>query len=415
MVEHKEDEEDELAPFRGRFLIADPGLVYMDGNSLGRLPRESAVRARELVERKWGEGLIGSWNADWLDLPQRVGGKIARVIGAGADEVIVADSTSVNLFKLVVAALRSQPGRTRVVTDDLNFPSDLYVLQSALEGMGGSYHLEVVHSPDGLTVPLDLLERAVDDHTALVALSHTTFKSAYTYDLDRVTELAHRRGALMLWDLSHSAGAMPISLGAAGVDLAVGCTYKYLSGGPGAPAFLYVRRDLQKKLRNPIGGWFGQADPFAFDLEYRPAAGIQGFVTGTPPILSLALIEPGVELVVEAGLDRIRAKSVRQTETLIALYDSVLGPLGFGLRSPRDPSRRGSHVSLGHPEGLRITRALIDHRRVVPDFRLPENIRLGVCPLYTTFAEIRAAVDALRTVVTQRLFEEYPSERSGVT
>jgi kynureninase len=230
-----------------------------------------------------------------------------------------------------------------------------------------------------------------------------------------ITALAHRAGALALWDLSHSAGAVPVDLYNAGADLAVGCTYKYLNGGPGAPAFLYVRRDLQDSLRNPIAGWFSQAAPFDFGLAYQPAAGLRRMLTGTPPVLSLAGIEPGVDLLLEAGMDRLRAKSVQQTEYLVALYEDQLQPLGFQLNSPRNPAWRGSHISIGHPEGWRINRALIEQMQVLPDFRAPDNIRLGITPLYTTFDDIRQAVQRLRSVVEERRYEEYPTERAVVT
>jgi kynureninase len=399
------DDRDELHEFRQRFIIHEPGLIYVDGNSLGRLPRGSLAWGRDLIGRQWGGRLIRAWNESWFHLPERIGVKIAQLVGAAADEVIVADSTSVNLFKLAVAALRTRPGRTRLVTDDLNFPSDLYVFQSALRVLGPEYRLEVVRSLDGMTLPIDLLEKAIDDRTALVALSHTSFKSGYVHDMKAVTALAHQRGALMLWDLSHSVGAVPLALGETAADLAVGCTYKYLCGGPGAPAFLYVRRDLIETLPNPIAGWFGQENQFGFDLDYRPAPGLRQFLTGTPPVLSLALIEPGVDLVLEAGLERIRAKSVAQTEYLIGLWEALLAPLGFTLNSPREARCRGSHVSFGHHEGWRIDRALIERMGVIPDFRHPDNIRIGVCPLSTTFAELHAAVMALHQVVVARLYE----------
>lgn len=408
------DAEDELAPFRGRFVVDDPELIYLDGNSLGRLPRASAALARELVSEQWGQRLIRGWNDSWFGLPERVGGKIARLLGAAADEVIVADSTSVNLFKLAVAALQARPGCRRIVTDDLNFPSDLYVLQSVLDLCSGG-QLEVVRSPDGMTLPLDSLAAALKDPAALVSLSHTAFKSAFVHDLAAVTELAHRAGALALWDLSHSVGALPLDLEAADVDLAVGCGYKYLNGGPGAPAFLYVRRSLQQEMRNPLAGWFGRHDPFSFALEYEPEAGMRQFLTGTPPVLSLALIEPGVDLLLEAGLERLREKSVRQTGYLIDLWEQVLQPLGYGLGSPRESERRGSHVSLSHPEGWRINRALIEQMHVIPDFRAPDLIRLGVTPLYTTYAELHRAVEALRHIAADRLYEAYPVQRQGVT
>ena len=412
------DQHDALRRFRDRFFIDDPKLVYVDGNSLGRPPKDSVDRAERMVRHEWGQRLVRGWH-DWLDLPERIGAKIARLVGATDGEVIVADSTSINLFKLVVAALRARPERAKVVTDDLNFPSDLYILQSALKVAGPAYHLEIVRSPDGLTVPIEKLDAAIDAETALVALSHTAFKSGFVYDMEHVTSLAHAHGALALWDLSHSVGVLPIRLDDTAADLAVGCTYKYLNGGPGAPAFLYVRRDLERlghpTLENPITGWFGHADQFSFAPEYQPAGNMRRFLTGTPSILSLALIEPGVDLVLEAGIDRVRAKSIEQTEYLIALWQELLAPLGFRLNSPRDPACRGSHVSLGHTEGLRIARALIDQMHVVPDFRQPDNIRLGVSPLYTSYQDLHAAVTGLRTVVLDHLYARYPAERHGVT
>jgi kynureninase len=409
------DARDELASFRDRFVIDEPDLIYLDGNSLGRLPKETGARSQDLISNQWGRRLIRGWNDGWLILPQRIGGKIAGLLGAADDEVLVADSTSVNLFKLVVAALQVQAGRTQVVTDDLNFPTDQYILQAAVKLAGPEYHVDIVHSPDGIGVSLGELAAAINSRTALVALSHTAYRSGFVYDLPAVTALAHRSGALMLWDLSHSAGAMPLDLRAAEVDLAVGCTYKYLHGGPGAPAFLHIRRGLQSMLTNPIAGWFGHDDQFGFAPDYRPATGLRCFLTGSPPILSLSLIEPGVDLLLEAGIERVRAKSVAQTEYLLALWETLLARAGFSLRSPRDSRQRGSHLSLGHPEGWRIARALIDRMHVIPDFRPPDTIRLGVCSLCTTFVELHTAIGALRQVVEDRLFAKYSTERFGVT
>jgi kynureninase len=409
------DAQDPLAAFRQEFVVDDPALIYLDGNSLGRLPRRTGSRIQDTVDRQWGERLIRGWNEGWLDLAQRIGGKIAPLIGAQGNEVVVAESTSTNLFKLAVAALKARPGRHKIVTDDLNFPSDLYIFQGIVDLLDAGHRVQVVASPDGIHGPIEALAAAIDEDTALVSLSHTAFKSAYTYDMRAITALAHRAGALALWDLSHSAGAVPVDINGAGADLAVGCTYKYLNGGPGAPAFLYVRRDLQDSLRNPIAGWFSQAAPFDFGLDYQPAAGLRRMLTGTPPVLSLAGIEPGVDLLLEAGMDFVRAKSVQQTEYLIALYEDQLQPLGFHLNSPRDPAWRGSHISIGHPEGWRINRALIEQMQVLPDFRAPDNIRLGITPLYTTFDDIRQAAQRLRTVVEKHLYEQYPVERPAVT
>lgn len=409
------DAQDALAGFRERFVIADPDLVYLDGNSLGRLPRATLALQQELVARQWGDRLIRGWGDAWMDLAARIGGKIARLVGAEADEVIVADSTSVNLFKLALAVLAARPERHKIVTDDLNFPSDLYVLQGMTGLLKRPLKLEVVPSPDGVHGPMEKLGRAITPDTGLVTLSHVTFKSGYLYDMAAVTELAHQAGAPVLWDLSHSVGAVPIDLNGCGVDLAVGCTYKYLNGGPGAPAFLYVRRDLQAQLENPIAGWMGRRDAFGFDLTYEPAAGIGRFLTGTPPVLSLAAMEPGVDVVLEAGIEALRAKSVQQTEYLIGLWQELLAPLGFELNSPPKPDRRGSHVSLGHAEGWRIDQALIAEMNVLPDFRQPDNLRLGIAPLYTRFVDVWTAVSRLQAVVQERRYAAYGAARTVVT
>lgn len=410
------DRRDPLARFREEFMIAEPDLIYLDGNSLGRLPKRTRARLHAVIDREWGQRLIRSWNEGWYEAPQRVGAKIAQLIGAQPDEVIVSDSTSINFFKLVVAALAARPGRKQIVTESVNFPSDLYILQGVVRWLNAGHRLTVIEPADGLTIPTADVAAAIDvNECALVTLAHTAFKSGYVYDMAAVTEATHRAGALMLWDLSHSVGAMPLALNACGVDLAVGCTYKYLNGGPGAPAFLYVRRDLQPQLLNPIWGWFGQKAQFDMKPTYEPGPGLQRFLVGTPPILALAAVEDGVDLLLEAGLERLREKSVAQTEYLIALWDAYLKPLGVTLNSPRDPNWRGSHVALGHPEGLRIDRALIEQMNVIPDFRYPDNIRLGLAPIYTSFEEVYEAVQRLRRVLDERLYEHYPAERLAVT
>lgn len=416
-IEHADelDRQDPLAHMRERFVIDDPTLIYLDGNSLGRLPKAAAELAQEIVLRQWGNRLIRSWGEGWLTTPEQVGAKIAHLIGAQPDEVIVADSTSVNLFKLVIAALRRQQGRTHIVTDDLNFPSDLYILQGALDLLGKQHSLEVIPSPDAIHGPVAELQARLDEHTALVTLSHTTYKSGYVYDMSELTEAAHAAGAMILWDLSHSVGSVPVDLNAAGADMAIGCSYKYLNGGPGAPAFLYIRRDLQDILRNPLSGWMGQKDLFAFDMEYQPAPGLRHFLTGTPPVISLALIEAGVDLLLEAGIEQLRAKSVQQSDYLIGLWETELQPLGFRLNSPGDARYRGSHVALGHAEGLRIDQALIHEMSVLPDFRPPDTIRLGIAPIYTTFREIHAGVMRLKQVVTDGLYKKYPTRAPAVT
>lgn len=411
------DEQDELAHFRARFVIDDPDLIYLDGNSLGRLPLASAERLAQIVQHEWGNRLIRSWNEGWIELPQRVGAKIGRITGAQPHELIIADSTSVNLFKLVTAALRlqqtDQPDKTVVITDNLNFPSDIYILQGVLDLLGG-FTLQIV-PVDPLVGATEAIVAAIDERTALVALSHTAFKSGYVYDMAQITAAAHAAGSLALWDLSHSVGAVPVDLNGDSADFAVGCTYKYVNGGPGAPAFLYVREALHERVRNPISGWFGQNDMFAFGLDYAPAQGIGRFLTGTPPLLSLAAIEPGIDLLLEAGMTKVRAKSVRQTEFLIALWHDLLAPLDFTLNSPIDAALRGSHVSLGHAEALRIDLALIEALNVLPDFRAPDNLRLGIAPLYTSFGNIYQAVLRMKRVVDERLYERFSAEGIAVT
>jgi kynureninase len=410
------DAADDLVSFREAFVFGEPDLIYLDGNSLGRLPHRAAARTRTAVEVAWGRDLVRGWNAGWYQAPARVGEKIARLVGAAPGQVVVCDSTSVDLFKLTLAALAMRPGRDRIVSDALNFPSDVYVLQGCIRLLGDRHRLHLVPAADdGIAVDEQALLDAIDERTALVTLSHVTFKSGFLYDAAAVTERAHRVGALVLWDLSHSVGVVPIELDRWEADLAVGCTYKYLNGGPGAPAFLYVRRDLQEEARSPIWGWFGQRSPFAFDLEYAPAEGVTRFLAGTPPVLSLLAMEAALDVALEAGIARIRRKSVRLTSYLVDLVDTVLTPLGFTLGSPRDPARRGSHVSVRHPEGYRINRALIEEMGVLPDFREPDNIRLGLAPLYTSFTEVWEAVDRMRRVVEEGRHLSYPTARLPVT
>ncbi len=413
------DREDPLKSYRSLFLSNDPGLIYLDGNSLGRLPLRTADHMNQVITEQWGDRLIRSWNEGWYQQSMRLGRKIAQLIGAHPEEVVVSDSTSVNLYKLVIAALQMMEGRSEIVSDDMNFPSDLYILQGALKQLGDRHILRLVKSPDGISSDMTELLRMFSNRTALVTLSHVAFKSSYLYDMHRVTELAHIHGAPVLWDLSHSAGAVPVSLKKANADMAIGCTYKYLNGGPGAPAFLYVRKDLQEKLDNPIQGWFGELNPFEFKLNYRKATGIRKFLTGTPPVVSMSGLEPSLDLILEAGMTGLREKSVALSEYLIALAREWLIEAGFRLGSPELPDKRGSHVTLKHVEAYRICKALMDkevgQRVVIPDFREPNNIRLGITPLYTSFEEVFLAMEKLHLIMEKRLYEKYPRTRDAVT
>ena len=409
------DQADELADYRQRFVVSDQELIYMDGNSLGRLPNHAASRIQQIVEDEWGGDLIRAWNSGWYEAPGRLGDKIANLIGAEAGTVVLSDSTSVNLYKLVLSVINLFPERGKIITDELNFPSDLYVLQGALAQREETHHLELIRSEDGIGINQKLITSSLDDKTSLVTFSHVAFKSGYLYPVQEIVEAAHAVGALVLVDLSHSVGALPIYLSEWEVDLAIGCTYKHLNGGPGSPAFLYVKKDLQEKLRSPIWGWFGQQSAFDFGLDYKPREGIERFLAGTPPILSLLAIEPALELIEEAGIHTIRKKSILQTSYLVYLIDSLLAPLGFTLGSPRSADERGAHVSLQHPKGYPIAQVLIEEMSVLPDFRAPDNIRLGPAPLYTSFLEIWETIDRVKQVVETGMHDRYLGETKTVT
>jgi kynureninase len=389
------DAADPLASFRDRFAIPDPGLIYLDGNSLGRPPLAALERLARVAGQEWAGELIRGWD-HWLEAPRRVGDLLGtELLGARPDEVAICDSTTVDFYRLASAALEARPGRRLIVTDRANFPTDRYVL----EGLARDREREIAWlDPDPIEGPTTaqiatVLEQHRDD-VALVTLSHVNYRSAAIADLPGITALAHAAGALVLWDLSHSAGAIPVELASANVDLAVGCTYKYLNGGPGAPAYLYIREDLQAELRNPIQGWFGQADQFEMGQGFRPQPGIAGWLTGTPGVLGLAAAEEGIRLSAEAGIDRIRAKGVALTEYAIALHDAHLAALGFELGSPRDPDRRGAHVSVRRADTRELTRRMIA-AGIVPDFRAPDSIRLGLSPLTTTFGEVHRAIQRI--------------------
>jgi kynureninase len=410
------DARDPLARFRERFVIADPELLYLDGNSLGRLPADTRTRLNAAMD-EWGSGLVTGWH-DWIDLPTRVGDALAAgVLGARPGEVLVADSTTVNLYKLTCAALDaySLSAQRALVTDTGNFPTDRYVLEGIARQRG--LQLRLFDCADPLLGPRvsDLEPLLADGAVALIVLSHVNYRSGAVADMKALTDLARRYDAHVVWDLSHSAGAVPVRLRECGAELAVGCTYKYLNSGPGGTAYLYVAEELQSGLRSPVWGWFGQAEQFEMERPYEPMGGIGRFLAGTPPILGLAAVEAGVAITAEAGIDAIREKSVAQTELMVALHDEWLAPLGFELGSPRDAARRGSHVALRHDDAWRICRALIERAKVVPDFRGPDSIRLGIAPLYTSFADVWDAMDRLRGLVERGEHRDLDATRARVT
>ncbi|HYX09414.1 MAG TPA: kynureninase [Bacteroidales bacterium] len=415
----KMDEQDPLRRFRWRFVMNDTNLIYLDGNSLGMLSFDTVNDVDDLIKEEWGNRLIRGWNESWFQKSENIGAKVAKLIGAHSSEVIMADSTSVNLFKLAYGALKLNSDRNKIITDTLNFPSDLYLLQGLVSQFGDRHKLVRVDTKNSISVEYEDIAGQIDNQTALVCLSHVVFKSAFMYDMKRITSLAHEKGALVLWDLSHSVGAIPVNLNDCGVDLAVGCTYKYLNGGPGAPAFLYVREDLQEKIESPVWGWFGDEKPFNFSLDYIPAKGIRKFLSGTPPVLSLAAVEPAIDIMLEAGIENIRNKNIAQTDYLLTLVRKWLLPLEFKVGSPESADQRGSHITLKHPEAYRIAMALIDpecgDRVVIPDFREPDNIRLGIAALYNNYEEIYRAINQIRNITENRLFENYSHERNMVT
>jgi kynureninase len=387
------DRSDELGEFRARFDLP-PDLIYLDGNSLGPPSRATRERIARTVEEEWGRGLIRSWDsASWITLPQRTGDKIARLIGAGPGEVIAADSTSVNLFKALSIALEANRGRGILLSEHGNFPTDLYIAQGLAAHLSAGHELVLVES-GGLEKAL----REQGKDVAAAFLTHVDYVSGRVHDMARITAAARDAGAMMIWDLAHSAGAVPLALNACDVQLAVGCGYKYLNGGPGAPAFLYVARELQERAAQPLSGWMGHADPFAFAERYEPAPGIARFLCGTPSVIAMSALDAALDLLLEASMDAIRRKSVALGDAFIELVDRHCAGTGLALVSPRDGAQRGSQVSYSHPESKAVMGRLAE-RGVIGDVRAPDILRFGFAPLYVRFVDVWDAVMHLREVV----------------
>jgi kynureninase len=396
------DAADPLARFRSRFVAADdPSVVaYLDGNSLGRPLAVTADRLAGFVAGPWGRRLIRSWDEAWMEEPVTVGDRLGEVVlGAAPGQVIVADSTTVLLYKLIRAAVGARPGRDEIIIERSNFPTDRFVVDGIAAECGLSVRQLAAPHDTGVR-PADVAA-AVSERTAVVVLSHVSYRSGFLADMAAITGAAHDAGALILWDLCHSAGALPVELDACGADLAAGCTYKYLNGGPGAPAFGYVATRRQEELRQPVWGWMGAADPFAMGPDYQAAKGIRKFISGTPPVLAMQPLKDMLELIAEAGLDAVRRKSVALTEHAIALADELLAPLGAVLASPRDAAERGSHVTVDHPRFAAVT-AAVWQQGVIPDFRPPDGIRIGLSPLSTSFAELERGVAAIASELRVR-------------
>ncbi|WP_293765328.1 kynureninase [uncultured Aquitalea sp.] len=406
------DARDPLASLKSRFSLPD-GVIYLDGNSLGVLPRSARERSLEVLEQEWGSGLIRSWNtAGWFELPGRLGNKLGRLLGAGEDEVVITDTTSLNLFKALAAAVRIQreqaPQRKVIVSERDNFPTDLYMMQGMIDFLQQGYELMLVDDDHPL-------ESLLDDSVAVLALSHVNYRTGAMYDMAAVSRLAHRHGALVLWDLAHAAGAVPVDLNGAEADFAVGCTYKYLNGGPGSPAFIWVARRHQDRFWQPLSGWWGHAAPFAMQSDYQPAAGIRRYLCGTQPILSMSLVECGLDVALEADMQALREKSLALTDLFIQLVEARCGQHPLTLITPRDHAARGSHVSFRHPEGYAVMQALIA-RGVIGDYREPEVLRFGITPLYLGHADIWDAVEVLRDILDSRSWDRPEfRQRASVT
>ena len=404
------DAQDPLAPLREQFALPE-GVIYLDGNSLGARPVAALARAQQVIAEEWGNGLIRSWNsAGWRALSERLGDRLAGLIGAGPGEVVVTDTTSINLFKVLSAALQVQaqraPERRVIVTESSNFPTDLYIAQGLADLLQQGYSLRLVDSPAQLP-------QAIGPDTAVVMLTHVNYKSGHMHDMQALTALSHECGALTIWDLAHSAGAVPVDLHGAGADYAIGCTYKYLNGGPGSQAFVWVAPALCDLVNQPLSGWFGHTRQFAMETAYAPSSGIARYLCGTQPITSLAMVECGLDIFDQTDMASLRRKSLALTDLFIALVEKRCATHGLTLVTPREHAQRGSHVSFEHPEGYAVVQALIA-RGVIGDYREPRIMRFGFTPLYTRFSEVFDAVEILGAILDQKTWarEEFQVRHS---
>lgn len=413
------DKIDSLNSYKEKF-VNNSNLIYLDGNSLGKLPKKTIETTANIVENQWGNRLIRSWNEHWIDLSKEIATKIAKIVGAQPDEIFVGDTTSLNLYKLLFAALTLQKEKTEIITDDLNFPTDLYIIQGLIKQQFKNHTLKILESTNEIFMDSATIREAINKNTSLVTLSLVSYKSSFLYDMKTINNFAHKNDSLVIWDLSHAAGATTIKLNETSADMAVGCTYKYLNGGPGAPAFLYVRKDLQQKLTNPIWSWFAHQKPFDFNPNFIENSGIQKFAISTPSIISLGAIEPGLDIILEAGMNSINTKSNKQSSFLIDLIQHYLIPLEFQIASPLDITKRGSHISITHNESYRINRAMIapkdkNTKIIIPDFRPPNLIRIGITPLYTSYLDLYEAIIRISEIVTTNEYENFSTEKLTVT
>ncbi len=410
------DQLDTLSSLREQFALPE-GIVYLDGNSLGAMPKAALTKAQDVITKEWGQGLIRSWNnAGWFELPQRLGNKLAKLVGANPGEVVVTDTTSINLFKVLAAALRVQearaPHKRVIVSERRNFPTDLYIAQGLMEQLHAhgapTYQLRLIDAPDEL-------DDAVDDQVAVVMLTHVNYQTGYMFDMGTATATAHRCGALTVWDLAHSAGAVEVDLNAAKADFAVGCTYKYLNGGPGAPAFLWVNARHQDSFWQPLSGWWGHARPFAMESDYQPSRGISRYLCGTQAIVSLAVVECGLDIFDQTSMAELRKKSLALTTLFMSLVEQECSGFPLKLITPSDPAQRGSQVSYEHPHGFAVVQAMIESG-VIPDYREPRIMRFGFAPLYTRFEDVWNAVAILKDILSTESWDQAKfHQRTAVT
>lgn len=412
------DASDPLRSFRDKFVIADPDMCYLDGNSLGRLPKSTAEAVQHMTIEDWGGELVTGWEK-WIDMPLRVGDRLgAATLGARSGQVLVTDSTSVNLYRLAIAAIRNRPGRSTIVIDEANFPTDRYIFQGIADGLG--LRLVVIPNEDPAVteherITPEILTSYLNDDVALVCLQVINYRSGVRQDVPTLTDLARSYGAYLLWDASHAVGALDLRFDDWGVDLAVGCTYKYCNSGPGSPAWLYIRSENQSTLRTPIDGWFAQRDQFEMGPQFEPAEGMRGFQIASPPVVGLTAVESSMAIIEAAGMQEIEAKAGAGTDFMIELFDQWLVPLGFELETPRAAQLRGGHLSLTHPEADRIAVALRRFANVIPDFRKPNTIRVAVAPLYTSYVEIYTGFERMRDLVAANRHHEVSLQQGGVT
>ena len=411
------DQQDGLNSFRNRFYHGE-GEIYLDGNSLGKLPKNVPEQLDNVIKTQWGKQLIRSWNENWLELPERISKKYGLLLNAESNEIVFGESTSVRLYQILYALLQSKQYPTHLISDSLNFPTDLYVLDGLVKQLPKTTLSTITYSQE-IEANLEKLKQLIKEKPGIICLSLVTYKSAYCYPIKELNRWAAEHNSIIVWDLSHAVGAVPIDFKKTETKVALGCTYKYMNGGPGSPAFLYLHKDFHLQLENPIQGWFGHDKPFEFNPKYTPSNGLERFNNGTPPILSMQAVEAGIDLILEAGMDHLRAKSVQQSEFLLNEVNEVLLPLDFSIYSPMDSSFRGSHIAVSHPQAWQICQALIAGGqgvpKIIPDFRPPSYIRIGIAPLYTSFEDLWWLVNQLQKIVSSKAYLNFDDTKRDVT